>query len=205
MSEHIDIARLRRAVRSLGDPPQPPGWNATEFPELWSDNTPLRQAAVLLPVVCRGDALSMLFTRRNETMRHHAGQISFPGGAMEASDHDAIAAALRETREETGIAAGFIEPFGFLDCFDTISGFSVSPVVAVVRDGFALAPDPREVAEVFEVPLEYILEPGRMQRSEILWHGRGREIFEFDYDGKRIWGATAAILQNLLRRLETET
>nr|HPN80806.1 coenzyme A pyrophosphatase [Dokdonella sp.] len=92
-----------------------------------------------------------------------------------------------------------------LDCFDTVSGFSVSPVVAVVRDGFALAPDPREVAEVFEVPLEYILEPGRMQRSEILWHGRGREIFEFDYDGKRIWGATAAILQNLLRRLETET
>ena len=202
MSEHIDIVRLRRAVRPLADPPQPPGWNATEFPELWSDNTPLRQAAVLLPVICRGDALSMLFTRRNETMRHHAGQISFPGGAMEAADRDPIAAALRETDEETGINASFVEAFGYLDCFDTISGFSVTPVVGIVRDGFKLNPHPDEVAEIFEVPLEIILTPGGLRRSEILWHGRGREIFEFSYDGKRIWGATAAILQNLLRRLE---
>ncbi|MCB1577079.1 MAG: coenzyme A pyrophosphatase, partial [Xanthomonadales bacterium] len=82
MSEHADLARLRRAVRALADPPQPPGWNANEFPELWSENPPLRPAAVLLPVVCRGDALSMLFTRRNESMRQHAGQISFPGGAI---------------------------------------------------------------------------------------------------------------------------
>ena len=202
MSEHLDIGRLRRAVRPLQDPPQPPGWNASDFPELWSDRPALRQAAVLLPVVCRNDALSMLFTRRNESMRQHAGQVSFPGGAVESGDSDAIATALRETREETGIDAGFITPLGFLDCFDTISGFCVSPVVALVREGFAVAPDPREVAEVFEVPLDYILEPDRMQRSEILWHGRGREIFDFDYAGKRIWGATAAILQNLLRRLE---
>ena len=180
MSEHLDIGRLRRAVRPLQDPPQPPGWNASDFPELWSDRPALRQAAVLLPVVCRNDALSMLFTRRNESMRQHAGQVSFPGGAVESGDSDAIATALRETREETGIDAGFITPLGFLDCFDTISGFCVSPVVALVREGFAVAPDPREVAEVFEVPLDYILEPDRMQRSEILWHGRGREIFEFD-------------------------
>lgn len=202
MTEHLDIARLRRAVRTLQDPPQPPGWNASDFPELWSDRPALRQAAVLLPVVCREDSLSMLFTRRNESMRQHAGQVSFPGGAVESGDSDAIATALRETREETGIDAGYITPLGFLDCFDTISGFCVSPVVALVREGFVVAPDPREVAEVFEVPLDYILEPDRMQRSEILWHGRGREIFEFNYAGKRIWGATAAILQNLLRRLE---
>lgn len=202
MIEHLDISRLRRAVRSLQDPPQPPGWNASDFPELWSDRPALRQAAVLLPVVCREDSLSMLFTRRNESMRQHAGQVSFPGGAMESGDIDAIATALRETREETGIDTGYITPLGFLDCFDTVSGFCVSPVVGLVREGFVVAPDPREVAEVFEVPLDYILEPDRMQRSEILWHGRGREIFEFDYAGKRIWGATAAILQNLLRRLE---
>lgn len=202
MIEHVDIARLRVAVRALDDPPQPPGWNATDFPELWSDDTPLRQAAVLLPVVCRADGLSMLFTRRNDQMRHHAGQVSFPGGAMEASDTDAVETALRETREETGLASDFVEPFGYLDCFDTISGFSVSPVVALVRDGFSLSPDPDEVAEIFEVPLDYILAPSRMQRSEILWNGRPREIFEFEYSGRRIWGATAAMLQNLLRRLD---
>ncbi len=205
MNEHIDIVRLRRAVRRLDDPPQPPGWNATEFPELWSDNTVLRPAAVLLPVVCREGSLSMLFTRRNETMRHHAGQISFPGGAMESADPDAIAAALRETDEETGITSDFIEAFGYLDCFDTISGFCVTPVVSLVSSGFELKPDPAEVAEVFEVPLDVILEPGCLQRSEILWHGRGREIFEFHYEGKRIWGATAAILQNLLTRLESHS
>lgn len=202
MSEHIDIQRLRRATRALDDPPRGPGWNATEFPELWSDATPLRQAAVLLPVVCRADSLSMLFTRRNDMMRHHAGQISFPGGAVEPVDRDAIAAALRETDEETGIKADFIEAFGYLDTLDTVSGFSVTPVVAIVREGFELKPDPAEVAEIFEVPLDIILEPGCLKRSEIMWRGRGREIFEFDYDGKRIWGATAAILQNLLRRLE---
>lgn len=202
MTDHADILRLRRAVRGLGDPPQPPGWNATEFPELWSESAPLRPAAVLLPVVCRADSLSVLFTRRNDAMRHHAGQVSFPGGAVEAGDPDAVAAAVRETHEETGIRADFIDVFGYLDCFDTISGFCVTPVIATVRDGFELAPDPGEVAEVFEVPLDYILEPGRMQRSEILWHGRGREIFEFDFAGRRIWGATAAILQNLLRRME---
>lgn len=202
MSEHINIRRLRRATRALDDPPQPPGWNANEFPELWPELAPLRQAAVLLPVVCRADSLSMLFTRRNETMRHHAGQISFPGGALEAADRDAIAAALRETDEETGIKPEFVDAFGYLDCLDTISGFSVTPVVAVVREGFQLKPDPAEVSEVFEVPLDIILEPGCLKRSEIMWQGRGREIFEFDYEGKRIWGATAAILQNLLRRLE---
>lgn len=202
MTDHADILRLRRAVRGLGDPPQPPGWNATEFPELWSESAPLRPAAVLLPVVCRADRLSVLFTRRNDAMRHHAGQVSFPGGAVEAGDPDAVAAAVRETHEETGIRADFIDVFGYLDCFDTISGFCVTPVIATVRDGFELAPDPGEVAEVFEVPLDYVLEPGRMQRSEILWHGRGREIFEFDFAGRRIWGATAAILQNLLRRME---
>ncbi len=202
MSGHVDIVRLQRAVRTLDDPPQPPGWNATEFPELWSDDKPLRAAAVLLPIVCRGDALSMLFTRRNERMRHHAGQVSFPGGAVDATDADAIGAALRETREETGIRQEFVQPFGFLDCFDTVSGFTVSPVVALVREGFTLSPNAEEVAEVFEVPLDYILAPDCMRRCEVLWNGRPREVFEFDYGGQRIWGATAAILQNLLRRLE---
>ncbi len=202
MNTPVDFERLRRAVRTLDDPPQPPGWNANDFPELWSDEVPLRRAAVLVPIVERVDGFGMLFTRRNERMRHHAGQVSFPGGAIDATDADAVAAALRETHEETGIAREFVQPFGFLDCFDTISGFSVSPVLGLVRSDYTLAPNPDEVAEVFEVPLDYILAPRRMQRQEILWHGRPREIFEFGYDGRRIWGATAAILKNLMRRLE---
>ncbi len=202
MTRSIDLGQLRRALRAIDDPPQPPGWNASEFPELWGDDVPLRRAAVLVPIVERVDGFGMLFTRRNERMRHHAGQVSFPGGAIEAGDVDAVAAALRETHEETGIAGGFVQPLGYLDCFDTISGFSVSPVIGIVRAGYTLVPNPDEVAEVFEVPLDYILAPQRLQRQEVLWHGRPREIFEFDYDGRRIWGATAGILKNLLRRLE---
>lgn len=203
MSGPFALMRLCQALRGLDDPPQPPGWNAGEFPELWTDQVRLRPAAVLVPLVCRGESVSVLFTRRNDSLRQHAGQVSFPGGAMESTDVDAIAAAVRETEEETGIAPSFVEALGYLDCLDTISGFSVSPVVARVDPGFVLRPDPAEVAEVFEVPLEFILAPGRMQRSEVLWHGRGREIFEFHHEGRRIWGATAAIVQNLLRRLET--
>lgn len=196
------VERLRRAVRPLDDPPRPPGWNLDELSDVIDPALPRRPAAVLVPFVRRGDVLSVLFTRRTEHLRTHAGQISFPGGAIEDGDKDAVAAALRETEEETGIASDLVEPFGYLDSFETVSGYCVSPVTGFVRGDYRAKPDPEEVAEVFEVPLDFILTPDRLKRLDFDWKGRIRTTFEFDWDGRRVWGATASILMNLLRRLE---
>lgn len=192
---------LIASLRTLDDPPSLPGWNHAELADLLGDGVRL-PAAVLVPLLRRGDTCSVLFTRRTDGMRTHAGQIAFPGGRIETEDADAIAAAMRETEEETGIRRELVTPLGFLDCFETISGYGVTPVVAEVAAGYVLAPDPREVAEVFEVPLAFLLDASNLRRSEIDWRGRAREIYEYDYEGRRIWGATAAMLVNLLRRME---
>jgi 8-oxo-dGTP pyrophosphatase MutT (NUDIX family) len=198
-----EVERLRRAVRPLDDPPVEPGWNLDELSDVIDPSLPRRRAAVLVPFVRREDSLSVLFTRRTAHMRTHAGQISFPGGAIEAGDADALAAALRETEEETGIAPALVEPFGYLDGFETVSGYFVSPVTGFVSGDYHVRPDPAEVAEVFEVPLDFILAPDRLRRFDFDWQGRTRTTFEFEWDGRRVWGATASILKNLLRRLET--
>ena len=199
----FDAVRLRRAVRRLDDPPSAPGWNAGELVDAIEFMVPRRAAAVLVPLVHRGDALSILFTRRNEHLRQHAGQISFPGGGVEGIDADVIAAALRETGEEIGIAPALVEPFGYLDCFDTVSGYCVTPVVGFVGGDYSVQLQSEEVDEVFEVPLSFILDPRSLRRERILWRGRERDIFAFEWEGRRIWGATAAILKNLLDRLES--
>lgn len=194
------IARIRASIRPLTDVPIDLSQPETQFADLIPEN--LRPAAVLVPIVVRADSLSLLLTRRTEGLRQHPGQVSFPGGAIDRKDGDAIHAALRETWEETGIAPSFVEPIGYLDRLDTISAFSITPVVGVVREGFVARPEPGEVAEIFEVPLEYILHPGRMQSRPIQWRGHTRQIDEFHYGSRRVWGATAAILRNLIERLE---
>lgn len=199
MSAPFDFARLRRAVRGLDDPPRAAAWEEQAdlpFPP------PTRAAAVLVPFVRRSDGLSVLFTRRTEHLRHHAGQISFPGGGVEDGDADVVAAALRETDEETGIGPALVEPFGYLDVLATVSGYHVTPVAGFVDGGYSLRLDADEVDEAFEVPLSYILEPGRLHREAFLWDGRERDIFAIEWHNRRIWGATAAILKNLLDRLE---
>ena len=199
----LDAARLRRAVRDLADPPSAPAWNAGELADL-ADPAPVpRAAAVLVPIVCRNAVLSVLFTRRNEHLRQHAGQISFPGGGVEDIDADLVAAALRETLEETGIAPGMVEPFGFLDRLDTVSGYRVTPVAGFVRGDYSVRLQSDEVDEVFEVPLAFLLDPQSLHLEHLLWRGRERDIFAFEWQGRRIWGATAAILKNLLDRLES--
>jgi len=167
-------------------------------------------ASVLVPLVERHGALSVLLTRRSAHLRDHAGQISFPGGRQEASDADAVAAALREAHEEVGLAPAHVEVLGTLPVYTTITAFCVTPVVALVRPGFALAPDPFEVAEVFEVPLAYLMTPAHHQRHEVEYAGARRQFLSMPWtaagaDGTArryfIWGATAAMLRNLYGRL----
>ena len=198
---HGDEERLRRCVRTLSDPPAGPGWNAADLADVFGD-TVLRAAAVLVPFVRREGGLTVLFTRRASHLRHHPGQISFPGGAIDPGDVDAVAAAVRETGEETGIVADDIEPFGYLDGFDTVSGYRVAPVAGFVRAGYSLRVQEHEVDEVFEVPLAFLLDPGNLHREAIHWQGRSRTIYALDWQGRRIWGATAAMLKNLIDRLE---
>lgn len=202
LRSRADVPRLRRAVRALTDPPSAPGWNAPELSDVFGESAQHREAAVLVPFVQRGERLSVLFTRRSERLRNHAGQVSFPGGAVDAVDAGVVAAALRETREETGIAPSMVEPFGYLDRLDTISGFSVTPVAGFVRGDYELQLQVDEVDEAFEVPLDFLLEPATLRRETIHWRGREREIYSCEWQGRRIWGATALMLKNLIDRLE---
>lgn len=160
-----------------------------------------RDAAVLVPLVDRGRELQVLFTQRSHALAIHAGQISFPGGKVDARDRTPLAAALRETHEETGIAPAFVDVVGFLDCYLTGTGFSITPVVAIVREGFSLVPEPGEVAEIFEVPLSFLMDPANHRTDSRIWRGKRRQFYAMPYRERYIWGATAGILRNMFERL----
>ena len=192
--------RLLRAVRPLDDPPGSRGWNHEELSDILE--TPQRAAAaVLVPIVARPGGFSILFTRRTEHLSAHGGQVSFPGGRVETGDADAIAAALRETHEEVGIGAGLLRPFGYLDSLETISGFWVTPVVAWLDAGYRAEPDPNEVAHVFEVPLEFLMNPANHQLHSREFRGVERNYYAMPYEERYIWGATAGILRVLYERI----
>lgn len=196
-----EVERLRVALHPLEAPPRGPGWNIAQLDDL-IDIGALRQAAVLVGLVPRADGLRVLLTRRNDALRNHAGQVSFPGGRIDPTDVDAVDAALRETLEEVGIAREHIQPIGYLDPLATITGFRVLPVVAVIGGDFVARPDPAEVAEVFEVPLAYLLDPANRLERRLVHAGRERAVWEYRYPDQRIWGATASMLLNLHERLE---
>jgi 8-oxo-dGTP pyrophosphatase MutT (NUDIX family) len=205
MHETPMLARIAAALHPLHAVPAGPAWNLEELADLLPGKAPV-PAAVLVGLVPRAEGVQVLLTRRNEVLRHHAGQVSFPGGRIEAGDADAAAAAVRETCEEVGVRAAEIAPLGWLDPLATITGFTVLPLVAALAPGYRVRPDPREVADVFEVPLAFLLEPASLRRVALDWRGRPREVLEFAvHDGvpaRRIWGATASILHNLRQRLE---
>lgn len=163
---------------------------------------PLRAAAVLVPIVAHPTELTVLFTQRSPNLRTHAGQVSFPGGRIEADDPDALAAAIRETEEEIGLGREFIAPAGYLDPHLAMSGFWITPVVAFVRPGFTLRVDHREVDDTFEVPLEFILDPANHIPRERVVSGVTVPTLEFEHDGRRIWGATANMLLSFYRTIE---
>ncbi|MBM3507186.1 MAG: CoA pyrophosphatase [Alphaproteobacteria bacterium] len=154
-------------------------------------------AAVLVPLLQRGEQLSVLLTVRAATLADHAGHISLPGGRIDVSDRDPVGAALRETWEEVGIESGRIEVLGCLPAVLTGTGFHVTPVVALVRPPAALRLAAAEVSQAFEVPLGHVLDPANYVQEEAVLRGRSRKHYLLPYQGRRIWGATAAILLSL--------
>ena len=153
-------------------------------------------AAVLLPIITRRDP-TLLFTRRTAHLARHAGQVSFPGGRWNSNDSSLTATALRETQEETGIEETRVAVAGFLDAYETGTGFAILPVVALLDEGFSLHPDPEEVAEIFEVPMAFLLDPANCRKASREWRGKNRAFYTFAWRDHTIWGATAAILVNL--------
>jgi 8-oxo-dGTP pyrophosphatase MutT (NUDIX family) len=194
------LGALRRVL--LDSPPHEIGHDDYDLhPELRPPTqTAAVEAAVLLPIILRPEP-TILFTQRTANLARHSGQVSFPGGRSEASDLSPLETALRETREETGIDASFVSVAGYLPRYRTGTGFDISPVVGVLSEGFTLAPDPNEVAEAFESPLSFFLDPSNRRRETRVWGGRERSFYVFTPEGRTIWGATAAILVDFASRL----
>jgi 8-oxo-dGTP pyrophosphatase MutT (NUDIX family) len=162
-------------------------------------------AAVLVPIVDRGSedpaGLTVLLTVRAPHLKVHSGQVSFPGGRVDPRDASPEAAALREAQEEIGLDAARVELLGRLPDYRTGTGYRITPVVGVVSPPFELTPDPREVSEVFEVPLTVLLDPANHRRDSREWQGRVRHFFVIPHERHYIWGATAGMLVNLSRQL----
>ena len=163
----------------------------------------LRRAAVLIPLVARPEAITVLLTRRTSNLAAHAGQISFPGGRLEPQDHDAQDAALRETEEEIGLPRTQIQLLGALEEYGTVTGFRVTPIIGIATPPFTLAPDPTEVAEIFEVPLAFILDPVNRRHAVEKREGVERDIYEILFEDYRIWGFTARLLVRLAGVIES--
>lgn len=171
-------------------------------PEIWlrAGVKATRPAAVLVPIIDRNEP-TVLLTLRTAELASHAGQVAFPGGKIDPADESPVAAALREAREETGLAPALIEPIGYLDLYLTFSGFRILPTVARVKRDFALSLNPQEVTETFEVPLKFLMTPANHQRKTRDWNGFARDYYAIPYRNRYIWGITAGILRNLYDRV----
>lgn len=160
----------------------------------------LLPAAVLVPVTDRASP-GVVLTERTKTLRRHAGQIAFPGGRIDAQDEGPVAAALREAEEEIALPRARVQVVGIGDRYRTATGFAVTPVIGVVPADLAYRPNPGEVASVFEVPLDFLLDTANHVETAVEWQGRERHFYEITWEDRRIWGATAAMIVNLARRL----
>lgn len=190
----IDLDRLRSVLDQLPS-------RTTFIVEDGVGDEELTPASVLFPIVLRASGPSVLLTQRNEHLRDHPGQISFPGGRVEPGDASPADTALREAEEEIGLSANHVEILGYLPEYRTITGFRVTPVVAIVKPPFALHPDPGEVAEIFEVPFSFLMDAANHQQHALHYRGKLRHYFAMPYGEYFIWGATAAIIVSLSRAL----
>lgn len=191
---------------------QPPAWQPEVVRESFTSDRPPAQAAVLVPIVMRGPQAStptVLLTRRAAHMKTHSGQIAFPGGKVDPGDANMQATALREAEEEVGLSACHVQVIGELPVYITGTSFWVTPVIGLVSPDFELRPNADEVAEVFEVPLSFLMNPANHRRHAMDWQGARRQWFSMPYEEQRttangqvlavehfIWGATAGMLRN---------
>ncbi|WP_099864998.1 CoA pyrophosphatase [Pararhizobium haloflavum] len=161
-----------------------------------------RDAAVLIPVIDdHASDARIILTMRAKALRKHSGQIAFPGGAIDPEDASPEAAAMREAQEEISLDPRFVEPVGRLPLYLTMTGFRITPVLALVKPGFRLQANPEEVDDVFEVPLSFLMTPGNHFRESRVWQGRERHYYTMPYNDRFIWGVTAGILRTLYERL----
>lgn len=194
----VDLERLRASL--LAEPPVD-----HVIAEEGIDGTALTPAAVLVPIILRDEGHTVLLTQRTAHLKDHPGQISFPGGRVEAEDLSPAHTALRETLEEIGLDSACIEVVGFLPEYRTVTGFRVTPVVGLVTPPFDLKPDPFEVAEIFEVPLAFLLDPANHQRHSLHYRGALRQYYAMPYGDYFIWGATAGMIRSLAERCKVLT
>jgi 8-oxo-dGTP pyrophosphatase MutT (NUDIX family) len=182
-------------------------WTPEPAEVRWDENADPRMAAVLVPLVVRDSGLTILLTQRADHLNDHAGQVSFPGGRREPADANAVATALREAREEVALAPDRVEVLGAMDDYVTSTGFCVAPVVGLVHPPFTVQADTLEVADIFEVPLGFLMNPAHHQVRVFRWEGGERRFFAMPYPRGEaggqyfIWGATAGMLRNLYRFL----
>ena len=199
VDEIVRRVRARSERLASGLPvPQPPLGSDFSLSGVVPPPTAFRPAAVLVPLVHRQPDITVLLTQRTEDMPSHAGQIAFPGGRVQDGDADAVATALRETEEEVGLGRQFVEIIGTVDHYRTGTGYEITPVVGIVKPGFTTRADPREVADVFEVPLAHFLdEKNHRLDSRVTPQGSRRPFYAMPYGERYIWGATAGMLKNL--------
>jgi 8-oxo-dGTP pyrophosphatase MutT (NUDIX family) len=205
--DFFDRARARLSLDvppALADP-DAPGVRRGDLdldPALWerAGVRAAKPASVLVPIIDRA-VPTVLLTHRTADLSSHAAQVAFPGGKIDPSDESPVAAALREAKEEVGLAPMLVEPIGYLDLYLTFSGFRILPTVARVKPDFTLTLNPREVTEAFEVPLDFLMDPANHERKTRDWKGIAREYYAMPFAGHYIWGITAGILRNLHDRI----
>jgi len=199
MSDPVE-ARLRAALSRPAGPSSDFDLNPGIQPH---PAKPLRPAAVLVPIWLRAKGAALILTKRSSRLKHHPGQIAFPGGKVDATDAGPEAAALRETREEIGLDPARVQIIGTLPVHETVTGFAITPFVGLIHGAFDPVPEDGEVDEVFAVPLAHVLDPARYAIERRRWMGEWRRFYTVPHGPYYIWGATARILRGLAERVRT--